>query len=120
MAAGNLDEAAAMLVRALQLNAEQGRHGYANRLLPQCARLAVRRGRDRLAAQLFGAASVDRGPMLIPLMLPEEVAEAEAVHDAVRARLGNKAFEACLAEGRTWSLVQAVEPLRRMLAGKRH
>ena len=117
IAAGRYADAEAMLLRAVEVNAEQGRHGYAGKLLQQCARLLARRGEHHLAAQVFGAASVDRGPMLIPIVLAEETLAADDAHDALRERLGVRAFDERFAKGQGWSLTQAIDRTRTALAG---
>jgi tetratricopeptide (TPR) repeat protein len=117
IAAGRFADAEAMLLHAAEVNAEQGRYGYAAHLLRQCARLLVRRGEHRLAARVLGAASVDEHPLLIPNVLPEEALALDAAHDGVRERLGQRVFAECIVQGRAWSLAEAIEKTRRSFAG---
>jgi predicted ATPase len=117
IAAGRFADAEAMLLHAAEVNAEQGRRGYAAHLLRQCARLLARRGEDRLAARVFGAASVDQQPLLIPNVLPEEAQALDAAHDGVRERLGQRTFAECFAQGQVLSLDEAMEKTRRSFAG---
>lgn len=116
IAAGRFAEAEALLLHAAQVNAEQGRHGYAAYLLRHCARLLARRGEDRLAARVFGAASVDHWPLLIPNVLPEEAQALDTAHEGVRTHLGQRVFAECYAQGQDWSLDQTIEKTRRGFA----
>ena len=110
-------EAESTLLRAVRLNADQGRLGYAGKLLRQSARLLARRGQVRLAARVFGAAAVDHGPMQMPLVLVEEDDACNAAFEATRERLGRRLFEQCEVEGATWSLAQTIERLVRAVSG---
>lgn len=113
IAGGRTDDALAMALEATRLNADQGRHGYAGQMLALIARLLARRGQDRLAARIAGAASIDRGPMLIPVVLAEEQHANETARSMLRNRLGAPTFDRCFAEGSTWSLAQAIERIAR-------
>ncbi len=90
------------------MNHRQGRFGYANALLQQCARVAMKLGDDKRAARLFGAAAVDRGPLIMQLIQPYESAACAAARETLRERLGAAGLEALAAEGRRWTLAQAV------------
>jgi len=91
IAEGHWQEAEATLLRAVRVNADQGRLGYAGKLLRQAARLLVRRGQARLAARVFGAAAVDRGPVQMPVILAEEDEACDAARESARERLRGRA-----------------------------
>jgi len=102
-------EAAVRLHAAAALHQSQGRGGYAAVVLQQCAVVALRLNKPKLAARLFGAAEADRGPMNTLLVMPPEAAAASEARDALAAQLGAAAWDRLRAEGRAWTLAQAVE-----------
>jgi predicted ATPase len=102
-------DAAVRLHAAALLHHEQGRTGYAAAVLQQCAVVALRIGEPKLAARLFGATEVDRGPMNYHLVMPTEAAAASEARDALARHLGAPAWDRLRAEGRGWTLAQALE-----------
>jgi hypothetical protein len=66
------------------------------------------------AARLLAASEAFRGPDDVALWWPAEREARKQCIEAVRAALGNEAFEAAWAEGREMSLAQAVSEARRL------
>jgi len=108
LAAGRHAEADAEFLRAIETHMAQGRYGYATQLLNHAARQAMRAGDERRAARLIGAASVDRGPIIVPMFLPDELAGFTAAREQLRTKLGAAAFDKLVAEGRALTLAQGL------------
>jgi hypothetical protein len=109
VAGARWQDAAVRLHAAATLHHAQGRGGYAAAVLQQSAVVALRLGKPKLAARLFGAAEVDRGPMNTLLVTPPEAAAASEARDALAMQLGAAGWDRLRAEGRAWTMAQAIE-----------
>jgi tetratricopeptide (TPR) repeat protein len=106
---GDAAEAHARYREALASAREAGETRFVPWCLPGFGALAAAAGQDARAARLFGAAAALRqatGEWWVPLHAPR--ADHRATVAAVRARLGNLAFDAAWAAGQAMTLEQAV------------
>jgi non-specific serine/threonine protein kinase len=104
---GDYRQAAALQQEGLQLSSSIGdRHAVAIGL-EGLAWVAAASGQSHRAAQLGGAASALREALGVPL-LPDQRAGHESVVQAMRAVLGDAAFDAAWAEGRALPPEEAV------------
>lgn len=103
LARGRLDDARRELAAAARLRLDTGDQKGLSRVLPPSARLALAAGAPDVAAQALGAAANLRERLGAPLS-PRETPVLEADVAAVRAALGDAAFDAA------WQLGSALEP----------
>lgn len=109
-AAGRWSRCCDMLQESALLHLRQSRSGIVNALLAQAGRAATARGDDALAASLYAAAAVQRGPVL-PLPPDADALAAAVALQALRERSPEPAFEGAWARGHAWSLSEAVQTI---------
>ena len=103
------DLAEGLLEEALALDRELGSWSYGAFCLESFAGLAGARGQEARAARLWGAAEAVRNSIGAPRPLDDTVLLYESSMAAARAQLGEEAWEAAFAEGRTMSAEEAAE-----------
>ena len=103
------DLAEGLLEEALALDRELGSWSYGAFCLESFAGLAGARGQEARAARLWGAAEAVRTNIGAPRPLDDTVLLYESSMAAARAQLGEEAWEAAFAEGRTMSAEEAAE-----------
>jgi tetratricopeptide (TPR) repeat protein len=106
-AQGKLERAVALYQEALSLYQEVGDRPGIAECLRELASVAAAQADVAKAACLFGVAEALRD-VIGASLLPDERANYDGLVAAVRARLGDKAFAAAWASGRTMMLEQAV------------
>jgi non-specific serine/threonine protein kinase len=104
---GDMAEASAHLAEGLRLSHEVGAFREVSRALETLAEAAAEVGQPRPAARLLGAAELLRERIGAPLV-PTDRAALESTVRKVRAALGEAGFAAVVAEGRAWTLEEAV------------
>ena len=103
------DLAEGLLKEALALDRELGSWSYGAFCLESFAGLAGARGQEARAARLWGAAEAVRNSIGAPRPLDDTVLLYKNSMAAARAQLGEEAWEAAFAEGRTMSAEEAAE-----------
>ena len=108
-ASGDLAEAAALYQKSLSLAQELDDQGRITFGLEGLASVTVQQGETAWAVRLWGLASALPAAMALSLSIsPIERAAYEQAIAAARARLGEQAFAAAWAEGRTMTLEQVL------------
>jgi predicted ATPase/transcriptional regulator with XRE-family HTH domain len=105
---GEVARTAAELSESLMLGRQTGDRWAITAALEGLAWVASKRGRPDRAAELFGAASGICDPSWF-LVAPMHRAVRQAEIEAVRADLGEAAFEAAWSRGQSQAMVQAVD-----------
>jgi tetratricopeptide (TPR) repeat protein len=105
---GDYDEARDLLGEGLAINNELGNRVGTAYVLEEIAGLAVLLGRARRALRLSGAAERLREQIGAPLP-PAEQSRLKGLLQPAREALEQAVIAAAIAEGRAWSLEQAIE-----------
>jgi hypothetical protein len=116
LARGRQREALRCLFESASMFNAQGGLGQASLVLQQAARLVFKLGDPRAAARLLAAASVERGPAVIQMFMPDELAAVEGLRAQLNEQLGEAAQARLAEEGRRWTLAQALASVQACLA----